>query len=114
MSIGGQGSGWKIVVGFGLVYIFWGSTYLGIGIAVEQIPPGIVCAARFLIAGTVMLAYCALTGRRVRFSARQLSHLAAGGIFLFVGGNLQLRLAVRIFPPGLAGPLLSVMPPWFP
>ena len=33
-------SQWKIILAFGLVYVFWGSTYLGIGIAVEQIPPG--------------------------------------------------------------------------
>ena len=44
-------SRWKIIVAFGLVYVFWGSTYLGIGIAVEQIPPAFMCAARFLIAG---------------------------------------------------------------
>src|SRR6266851_5636760 len=103
MSIAASASRWKIVVAFGLVYVFWGSTYLGIGIAVEQIPPGIVCAARFLIAGTVMLAYCALTGRRIRFSARQLSHLAAVGILLLMGGNLTLAYAQRI----------AITPLWF-
>ena len=30
-------SRWKIIVAFGLVYVFWGSTYLGIGIAVKRI-----------------------------------------------------------------------------
>src|ERR1700758_3575410 len=83
-------SRWKIILAFGLVYVFWGSTYLGIGIAVEHIPPAMMCAARFLIAGTVMLAYCALTGRRIRFSARQLSHFGAVGILLLMGGNLTL------------------------
>src|SRR5271154_2134505 len=77
---------WKIIVAFGLVYVFWGSTYLGIGIAVEHIPPAVMCATRFLVAGTIMLAYCALTGRRVRFSARQLSRLAAVGTLLLMGG----------------------------
>src|SRR5260370_18729173 len=110
MSIAAPASRWKIVVAFGLVYIFWGSTYLGIGIAVEQIPPGIVCAARFLIAGTVMLAYCALTGRRVRFSARQLSHLAAVGVFLLMGGNLPLSHSERVVPPGLPGVSVCIMP----
>ncbi len=113
MSIAASASRWKIVVAFGLVYVFWGSTYLGIGIAVEQIPPGIVCAARFLIAGTVMLAYCALTGRRIRFSARQLSHLAAVGILLLMGGNLTLAYAERIVPTGLAALLIAITPLWF-
>ena len=101
------------MVAFGLVYVFWGSTYLGIGIAVEHIPPGMVCAARFLIAGTIMLAYCALTGRRIRFSARQLSHLAAVGILLLMGGNLTLSYAERIVPTGLAALLIAVTPLWF-
>ncbi len=113
MSIAAPASRWKIIVAFGLVYVFWGSTYLGIGIAVEQIPPGIVCAARFLVAGTVMLAYCALTGRRVRFSARQLSHLAAVGILLLMGGNLTLAYAERIVPTGLAALLIAITPLWF-
>jgi drug/metabolite transporter (DMT)-like permease len=113
MSTAASASRWKIVVAFGLVYIFWGSTYLGIGIAVEQIPPATMCAARFLVAGVVMLAYCALTGRRIRFSARQLGHLAAVGILLLMGGNLTLSYAERIVPTGLAALLIAVSPLWF-
>jgi drug/metabolite transporter (DMT)-like permease len=106
-------SQWKIMVAFGLVYVFWGSTYLGIGIAVEQIPPAVMCGARFLTAGTVMLAYCALTGRRIRFSVRQLGHFAAVGILLLMGGNLTLAYAERIVPTGLAALLIAVTPLWF-
>src|ERR1700732_1910902 len=100
MTPASSASRWKIILAFGLVYVFWGATYLGIGIAVEQIPPGVRCASRFLIAGTVMLAYCALTGRRIRFSARQLGRLAAVGILLLMGGNLTLSYAGPIVPPG--------------
>ena len=113
MSTAASPSRWKIILAFGLVYVFWGSTYLGIGIAVEHIPPGIVCAARFLIAGVIMLAYLALTGRRIRFSARQLSHFAAVGTLLLMGGNLTLSYAERIVPTGLAALLVSVTPLWF-
>jgi drug/metabolite transporter (DMT)-like permease len=113
MSDAASASRWKIIVAFALVYVFWGSTYLGIGIAVEQIPPGVMCAARFLIAGTVMLAYCALTGRRIRFSTRQLGHLAAVGILLLMGGNLTLSYAERVVPTGLAALLTAVSPLWF-
>ncbi|MGA7848032.1 MAG: EamA family transporter [Terriglobales bacterium] len=113
MTTAASASRWKIIVAFGLVYVFWGSTYLGIGIAVEHIPPAVVCASRFLVAGTVMLAYCALTGRRIRFSARQLSHLAAVGILLLMGGNLTLSYAERIVPTGLAALLVAVTPLWF-
>src|SRR5258708_25230838 len=113
MSITASGSRWKIIVAFGLVYVFWGSTYLGIGIAVQQIPPGVMCASRFLVAGTVMLGYCTLTGRRIRFSARQLGHMAAVGILLLMGGNLTLSYAEQIVPTGLAALLIAVTPLWF-
>src|ERR1700691_1315348 len=113
MSTATVASRWKIIVAFGLVYVFWGSTYLGIGIAVEQIPPGVVCAARFLIAGAVMLAYCAITGRRIRFSAQQLGHLALVAILLWMGGNLTLSYAEQIVPTGLAALLIAVTPLWF-
>ena len=105
---------WKIIVAFGLVYVFWGSTYLGIGIAVEQIPPAVMCAARFLIAG---LGYARLLrvepDVRIRFSARQFGHLAAVGILLLMGGNLTLSYAERIVPTGLAALLIAVTPLWF-
>jgi drug/metabolite transporter (DMT)-like permease len=113
MSNASRPSQWKIILAFGLVYVFWGSTYLGIGIAVQQIPPGVMCAARFLIAGTVMLAYCALTGRRLRFSARPLGHLAVVGLLLLMGGNLTLAYAEQIVPTGLAALLIAVTPLWF-
>src|SRR5450755_3032549 len=113
MNPAAPASRWKIIVAFGLVYVFWGSTYLGIGIAVEHIPPAMMCAARFLIAGFVMLAYCALTGRRIRFSALQLYHFAAVGILLLMGGNLTLSYAERIVPTGLAALLIAVTPLWF-
>jgi len=104
---------WKIIAAFGLVYLFWGSTYLGIGIAVEQITPAVMCATRFLIAGLSMLAYCALSGRRIRFSAGELAHLATVGILLLMGGNLTLSYAEQIVPTGLAALLIAVSPLWF-
>ena len=106
-------SRWQVILAFGLVYVFWGSTYLGIGIAVEQIPPGHMCAARFLIAGLIMLGYCAVTGRRVVFSARQLFHFAVVGILLLMGGNLTLSYAEQIVPTGLSALLIAVTPLWF-
>jgi drug/metabolite transporter (DMT)-like permease len=106
-------SPWKIIFAFGLVYVFWGSTYLGIGIAVEQIPPAFMCSARFLIAGVVMLAYCAITGRQIRFSPTHLAHFAVVGLLLLMGGNLTLSYAEKIVPTGLSALLVAISPLWF-
>jgi drug/metabolite transporter (DMT)-like permease len=102
-----------IILAFGLVYVFWGSTYLGIGIAVEHIPPGLMCGVRFTIAGVVMLVWCALTGRRILHAPRDLFHMAVVGILLLMGGNLTLSYAEQIVPTGLAALLIAVTPLWF-
>ena len=98
---------------FLLVYLFWGSTYLGIDIAVEHIPPALMCATRFTIAGVLMLAYCLLSGKTVRYSARQLLELAVVGNLLLMGGNLTLSYSERYIPTGLAALLVAITPLWF-
>jgi drug/metabolite transporter (DMT)-like permease len=113
MNTAASPSRWKVICAFGLVYVFWGSTYLGIGIAVERISPALMCGVRFSIAGVVMLAWCALTGRRIRHSSRELFHMAVVGLLLLMGGNLTLSYAEQIVPTGLAALLIAVTPLWF-
>src|SRR5579862_3983218 len=98
---------------FGLVYVFWGSTYLGIGIAVEQIPPALMCATRFLIAGILMLVYCRLKGQNVFYDSRHMAQLAVIGILLLMGGNLTLSYAEQYVPTGLSALLVAITPLWF-
>jgi len=97
----------------GLVYLFWGSTYLGISIAVENIPPALMCATRFLVAGTLMLAYCVATGRSIRYSPRQLGQIAVVGVLLLMGGNLTLSYAEQYVPSGIAALLVASIALWF-
>src|ERR1700726_248527 len=93
---------WMVILAFGLVYLFWGSTYLGIDIAVQSIPPALMCATRFSIAGAVMLAVCAITGRKVLGSPIQIARCAVVGVLLLMGGNLTLSYAELIVSSGLA------------
>jgi len=104
---------WQVVLAFALVYVFWGSTYLGIGIAVEHIPPALMCGARFFTAGALMLVYCAFTGRKIAYPLRDLGHMATVGILLLMGGNLTLSYAELIVPTGLAALLVAISPLWF-
>jgi len=102
-----------VVLAFGLVYLFWGSTYLGIDIAVQTIPPALMCGLRFLVAGVVMLAVCALTGRKTLYSPKQLALTAVVGVLLLMGGNLTLSYAELTVSSGLAALILAVTPIWF-
>lgn len=45
----------RVALAFALVYVFWGSTYLGIHIAVERIPPILTAGVRFSIAGAAII-----------------------------------------------------------
>lgn len=102
-----------VIVAFGLVYLLWGSTYLAIDIAVQTIPPPMMCATRFFIAGVVMLAVCAATGRKILYSPRQIALAAAVGLLLLMGGNLTLSYAELSVPSGLAALIIAVIPLWF-
>jgi drug/metabolite transporter (DMT)-like permease len=104
---------WRVVLNFGLVYFFWGSTYLGIRIAVENIPPALMCGARFLTAGALLLAFCAWRGYQIRYRPVQLLHMAVVGILLLVGGNLTLAYAEQTVPSGLSALLIAATPLWF-
>jgi drug/metabolite transporter (DMT)-like permease len=102
-----------VILAFALVYFFWGSTYLGIDIAVEHIPPALMCGIRFIIAGVFMLAFCGLRGRRIYYQPAQLGQMALVGILLLVGGNLTLSYAERHVASGLAALIIAVTPLWF-
>jgi drug/metabolite transporter (DMT)-like permease len=106
-------SRFMLALNFGLVYLFWGSTYLGIDIAVQHIPPGLMCATRFTVAGVIMLAYCVVRRQNIRYSARQLLQLAVVGNLLLMGGNLTLSYSELYIPSGLAALLVASTPLWF-
>src|ERR1700730_12178809 len=109
-----HGSGrFAVILAFGLVYLFWGSTYLAIDIAVQTIPPALMCGVRFLIAGVAMLTVCAMTGRRVWYSARQIVLASVVGLLLLMGGNLTLSWAELSVPSGLAALIIAITPLWF-
>jgi drug/metabolite transporter (DMT)-like permease len=102
-----------VILAFGLVYLFWGSTYLGIDIAVQTIPPALMCGLRFSVAGVVMLAVSAATGRKIFYSPRQIALAAIVGLLLLMGGNLTLSYAELAVSSGLAALIIAITPLWF-
>lgn len=103
-----------MIFAFALVYIFWGSTYLAIGIAdQERLPPAVMCAMRFAIAGSLMLAVRALIGRSIRITWAEAARLATIGCLLLVGGNFGLAWAEQWVPTGFAALIIAVTPIWF-
>lgn len=102
----------QITFSFLLVYLFWGSTYLAIRVAVEHIPAAMLGATRFLIGGPPMLLYCWLTGRRIAITGGDALRLAAIGILLLTGGNVLLAYSEEYVPSGLAALIVAIVPLW--
>jgi drug/metabolite transporter (DMT)-like permease len=85
----------QIIVGLALlaVYIIWGSTYLGIELALNGgYPPMLMGGIRFMIAGVLLLAFLAVRGTKLP-TPRQWFNSAIIGILLLVGGNGGVMLA---------------------
>lgn len=111
---------WQVILAFALVYIFWGSTYLAIDIAVgppdkpfaPHIPPALMAGIRFLIAGPLMLAWCAFRRKRIRITRDEAIRLAVIGLLLLSCSNVVLAWAEQWVPTGLASLMVSVTPLW--
>jgi len=93
------------------VWIFWGSTYAGMRLAGETIPPLVMASVRFLIAGGVLWIAADLTGRA---RARREDWRAAfvGGAMLLMIGNATTAWALQYLPTGITALLLSLTPVW--
>ncbi|TFE53486.1 EamA family transporter [Streptomyces sp. ICN441] len=97
-----------------IVYVVWGSTYLGIRVVVETMPPFLSAGARFVAAGLILAAIVAwLQGpSALRATRAQLGSAAVVGLLLLLGGNGLVVLAETAVPSGLAALLVAVVPAW--
>ncbi|MBX3032017.1 MAG: EamA family transporter [Chloroflexi bacterium] len=107
-----QAPAWQVWVGLLIVYVVWGSTYLGIRVVVETMPPLISVGIRFLLAAVIMgIALVVLRGPsvlRVRRSA--LGGAIVVGILLLGGGNGGVMLGERDVASGTAALIVGVVP----
>jgi drug/metabolite transporter (DMT)-like permease len=102
----------RVALAFGLVYLLWGSTYLGIRVAVEHIPPALLGGVRFLVGGLPVLAYCALSGRKISLTFGEAWRLCLVGVLLLSGGNVLLAYSEEYVGSGLAALIVAVVPLW--
>jgi len=101
------------IIAFALVYVFWGSTYLAIRIAIEHLSPPMMGGLRFITAGLLMLGFRAARGHSVRVGRRDLLRLAFIGFLLLVSSNVVMAWGETYIATGLAALLVAVTPLWF-
>jgi drug/metabolite transporter (DMT)-like permease len=101
----------QLLLAFAVVYLVWGSTYLGIAWAIESMPPMLMAAARFLLAGSVMYAWARLTGNE-RTTFAQWRWAALFGVLFFLIGNGAVVWVEQKLPTGLTALIVAMVSVW--
>ena len=100
---------WKLLLAFAIIYFVWGSTFLAIRVGVEQVPPFLLAALRFLAAGLILFAWMRLRGSHMP-GLRQWAGASLLGFLIFVVDYGCLFWAERKVPSGVAAVVLATIP----
>jgi drug/metabolite transporter (DMT)-like permease len=102
-----------VVVALVIVYLVWGSTYLGIRVVVEEAPPLTAMGSRYFIAAVLLGLLLATRGgfRRLRVTPRELLGCATLGLLLPVLGNGLVSVGEdKGAPSGVTALLIAIAP----
>jgi drug/metabolite transporter (DMT)-like permease len=101
-----------IILAFAAVYLIWGSTYLGIRLAIETLPPFLMAAMRFLIAGGILFIVAISNGTPFRQSFANWRRALLIGALLLLCGNGGVTWAEKYVASSLAALLVATEPLW--
>ena len=98
----------------GAVYVIWGTTYLGIRVANETLPPLMAAGLRFVVAGGALYAWAIRRGDHVNDRPARVHWRSAAiiGALLIAGGNGGVVLAERTVPSGITSLIIALVPLW--
>ncbi|MCL4275485.1 MAG: EamA family transporter [Anaerolineales bacterium] len=91
------------------LYIVWGSTYLGIKVAIETIPPFFHAAVRFLASGIILVIWQRSAGVAMPTRKQWISTAIIGNLLL-LGGNGLVSWAEQFIPSGIAALIIGSVP----
>ena len=100
---------WKTLLAFAIIYFVWGTTYLAIRIGVHEVPPFLLAAMRFLIAGGVLYGWMIGQGEHSP-SARQWMSISAIAFLIFVLDYGLVFWAEETVPSGIAAVMMATIP----
>jgi drug/metabolite transporter (DMT)-like permease len=101
----------RLILAFAAVYVIWGSTYLGIRLAVATMPPFLMAAARFLVAGSILVGWARLRGAPAP-TRPEWRAAAVVGLLLLLGGNGAVVWAEQRVTSSLAALIVAAEPLW--
>lgn len=103
--------GWLVIAAFAAVYLIWGSTYLGIHVAVETIPPFFMAGSRFVIAGAVLYVAMRASGAPRPELVHWRTALITGALLLVIG-NGALSWVQQFTPTNISAMMIAATPLW--
>lgn len=101
-----------VILAFAAVYVIWGSTYFFIEMAVKHIPPMVLGAIRFIIAGIIMMIWVMLKGERI-WQRSAIAPAVVSGILMLFLGNGAVIWAEQFLPSSFVAIFLASAPLWF-
>jgi len=101
----------KAYLALAAVCFFWGTTYLGIRMALESLPPLMLVGLRYSISGSVLL-LVAFFAKAHLPSGQELFFTALYGVIIIGIGNGCLAFAEVWIPSGLAALFITTSPFW--
>jgi drug/metabolite transporter (DMT)-like permease len=100
---------WKTLLAFAIIYLVWGSTFLAIRIGVREVPPLLLAAMRFLVAGLVLYSWMIARGERSP-SGREWTSASLLAILIFVVDYGLLFWSEQRVPSGIAAVMMAMIP----
>jgi drug/metabolite transporter (DMT)-like permease len=108
-------SGAALWINMAIIYVVWGSTYFAIAVSIETMPPFLMAAIRFALAGLILLTWDLLRhpqARRLPTRRQLLDSFIVGGLLLGIGNGFVV-FGEKTVPSGIAAILIAMMPLWF-
>jgi len=99
-----------ILIAFASVYLCWGSTYLAIHVAGEQLPVPVVSGMRSLLSATLIMLICVLRRKSLRVTRDEAWKLVLVGLLFMSGNNMLLTWGEKLVPSGFASVVIAMIP----
>jgi drug/metabolite transporter (DMT)-like permease len=93
------------------VCFFWGTTYLGIRIALESMAPPVLMCLRYTISGIILLVVARFSKAHIPVG-REFWYTALFGVIIIGTGTGCLVYAEQWVPSGLASVFITISPFW--
>jgi len=103
----------RVILAMLILYIVWGTTYLGIKVGLDaNLPPALFAFVRQIVAAAMMFGVAAWRGSSLKANARDLRTACIAGLLLIVGGQYFTFLAEQHVPSGLSALIVALVPLW--